>query len=132
MPKVLWFLLEVLLLGGMAHLQHFKFLENYLRVWVVLVVEDVMVSHLLLLVQVETVIADLVAVKNKQHPPLAHKDFGAGDLHAIAAAEAAVEVQDIPVSQAGRDSGRHSWMVIGLGVALAVSVIGNIVLLLRN
>jgi serine/threonine-protein kinase len=77
-------------------------------------------------------IADLVAVKNKQHPPLAHKDFGAGDLHAIAAAEAAVEVQDIPVSQAGRDSGRHQWMVIGLGIALAVSVIGNIVLLVRN
>jgi hypothetical protein len=61
MPKVLWFLLEVLLLEAMEHLQHFKFLANYLRVWVVLVVEDVMVSHLLLLVQVETVIADLAA-----------------------------------------------------------------------
>jgi len=77
------------------------------------------------------VITDLKAVKAKQHPPLAHKDFGVGDMAHIAAAEAAVSIQDIPVNQASVEPAYKQWMVIALGALLLISVTFNIVLLTR-
>lgn len=41
-------------------------------------------------------LADLKAVKAKQPPPLAHKDFGQLDLAAVAKAEAAAKVAELP------------------------------------
>ena len=76
------------------------------------------------------VISDLLAVKSKQSPPLAHKDFGMGDIQKFAAAEAAVETHEIPVSQVrGGEPAYRIWLVAILAVLLAVSVVFNIVLL---
>jgi serine/threonine-protein kinase len=77
-------------------------------------------------------IGDLVAVKRKQHPPLAHKDFGALDIQQIAAAEAAVVPEEIPVNQSGREPAYRQWLVFVLGALLLASVVFNIVLLSRG
>ncbi len=79
------------------------------------------------------VISDLKAVKNKQQPPLAHKDFGAGDIQQIAAAEAAVMGEEIPVNQSAvPEPAYRTWLIGVLGVMLLVSVTFNIVLLSRS
>jgi tRNA A-37 threonylcarbamoyl transferase component Bud32 len=79
------------------------------------------------------VISDLKAVKNKQPPPLAHKDFGAGDIQQIAAAEAAVMPDEIPVNQSALpEPAYRTWLIAALGVMLLVSVTFNIVLLSRE
>ena len=77
-------------------------------------------------------IGDLTAVKRKEHPPLAHKDFGAMDIQQIAAAEAAVVAEEIPVYHGGREPAYRQWLVLALGGLLLVSVIFNIVLLARG
>ena len=77
-------------------------------------------------------IGDLLAVKRKEHPPLAHKDFGALDIQQIAAAEAAVVAEEIPVNQGGKEPAYRQWLVLTLGGLLLVSVIFNIILLARG
>ncbi|MCX5690244.1 MAG: hypothetical protein NTV94_10770, partial [Planctomycetota bacterium] len=74
-------------------------------------------------------LSDLQAVKRKQSPPLAHKDFGAGDIQQFAAAEAAVAPAEIPMNQSGQQPAFRQWLVVLLAILLAVSVVFNIVLL---
>ncbi|MFZ4574482.1 MAG: serine/threonine protein kinase [Phycisphaerales bacterium] len=75
-------------------------------------------------------LTDMRAVKAKQRPPMAHKDVGGVDLASLARAEASV-VAEIPVSQVGGPAVRKA-LVVALAVALGISVVGNIVLLLRQ
>jgi hypothetical protein len=63
---------------------------------------------------------------------LAHKDFGALDIQQIAAAEAAVVPEEIPVNQGGKEPAYRQWLVLTLGGLLLVSVIFNIILLARG
>jgi serine/threonine-protein kinase len=75
-------------------------------------------------------ISDLRAVKSKQPPPLAHKDFGVIDIRQIAAAEQAVATDEIPVNTANLGQPAYrGWLVIVLAVLLVVSFAFNIVLL---
>jgi len=71
-------------------------------------------------------LGDLQAVKNKKSPPIAHKDFAEADLASIVKAEAGVATE-IPVSTA-QPSVRRG-LVVALGIALAISVLGNIILI---
>jgi serine/threonine-protein kinase len=75
-------------------------------------------------------LTDLRAVKAKQSPPIAHKDFAHTDLSTLASAEAAAE-GEIRASTAGEPPVRKP-LVLALAVALGVSVIGNIILLLTR
>jgi tRNA A-37 threonylcarbamoyl transferase component Bud32 len=73
-------------------------------------------------------LSDLQAVKRRQSPPLAHKDFGMGDIQQFAAAEAAVAPDEIPMNQTAAPAFRQ-WLVILLAILLGVSVVFNVVLL---
>ncbi|HYE60556.1 MAG TPA: serine/threonine-protein kinase [Phycisphaerales bacterium] len=76
-------------------------------------------------------ITDLKAVKQKQPPPLAHKDIGGVDLTQLAAAEAAAAVTEIPVS-ANQPPLVRPWL-FGLLIALLVISVGfNVFLLARG
>ena len=77
-------------------------------------------------------IADLRAVKSKKPPPLAHRDFGVMDIQQIAAAEAAVSTDEIPVNQAhGVEPAYRKWLLLVLGVLLVISVAFNVILMSR-
>lgn len=75
-------------------------------------------------------LTDLRAVKAKQSPPIAHKDFAHTDLSTLASAEAAAE-GEIRASVAGGPPVRKP-LVLALAIALGISVIGNIILLLTR
>ncbi|MBS0196892.1 MAG: serine/threonine protein kinase [Planctomycetes bacterium] len=76
------------------------------------------------------VIVDLKAVRAKQPPPLAHKDFGGVDLAQIAVAEASIKPQEIPVSQVQPQS-LFNWLVYTMGALLVISMGFNVFLLAR-
>ena len=79
------------------------------------------------------VISDLKAVKAKQHPPLAHKDYGIADMASIAAAEAAVASEEIPVNTANLvEPAYRTWLIWILSGLLLASVAMNIFLLGRG
>ncbi|MDI1290421.1 MAG: serine/threonine-protein kinase [bacterium] len=75
-------------------------------------------------------LGDLRAIKAKQPPPIAHKDFAEADLASLAKAEAAVATE-IPVSTAAQPPVRKI-LVVALGIALAISMIGNIILIVMK
>jgi serine/threonine-protein kinase len=77
------------------------------------------------------VITDLRAVRSKQPPPLAHKDFGGVDLTQIVAAEAKAEAAEIPVSRI-QPASLLNWLVYVMGGLLILSMAFNIVLLSRS
>jgi hypothetical protein len=54
------------------------------------------------------------------------------DIQQIAAAEAAVVAEEIPVNQGGKEPAYRQWLVLTLGGLLLVSVIFNIILLARG
>lgn len=78
-------------------------------------------------------LVDLRAVRNKQHPPLAHKELGGLDLASVAQAEAAAAPLEVPVdrSTAPRPTVPR-WMFITLVVLLVISVVFNLVLALAG
>lgn len=72
---------------------------------------------------------DLRAVRNKQTPPLAHKEIGGLDLASVAKAEAQAQPLEMPVdkSQAGGPAVPR-WMFVTLVVLLVISVVLNLYL----
>jgi eukaryotic-like serine/threonine-protein kinase len=77
---------------------------------------------------------DLRAVKAKQHPPMAHKDFAQTDLTAIAQIEAAAPVE---VAQDRAAMAKHSplvrpWLLWALGASMLANIIMVVVLLTRG
>jgi eukaryotic-like serine/threonine-protein kinase len=71
---------------------------------------------------------DLRAVRDGQTPVLAHKTFAPSDLSALAAAEAQAPGEIAEVAPASQPLVRNP-LFIALCVALAVSVVGNVILL---
>ncbi len=80
-------------------------------------------------------LVDLRAVRKGETPPIAHKEImPESDLASLAAAEAAAPVGEIPTDSSGgldRPLVREP-LVIALAVVAAVSIIGNILLILNQ
>ncbi|MGD9789079.1 MAG: serine/threonine-protein kinase [Phycisphaerales bacterium] len=75
-------------------------------------------------------LVDLRALREGKSPPIAHKDFGEADLASLVKAEAAAAPGEIAISEPDVPMVRRS-LAIALIVALALSLIGNIVLMFR-
>jgi eukaryotic-like serine/threonine-protein kinase len=75
-------------------------------------------------------LVDLRAVRNKQNPPIAHKDIGGLDLEHLAQAEAAAPSTVVDQSLRQRTVAVRPVFIKLLIGALAVSVLGNILLLI--
>jgi serine/threonine-protein kinase len=72
-------------------------------------------------------LTDLRAVKTKQPPPLAHKDFAVQDLAQLARAEASTPTE-IPVSTHNAGSPLvRPWLLTTLVTILAISLIANVI-----
>jgi eukaryotic-like serine/threonine-protein kinase len=72
-------------------------------------------------------LTDLKAVKGKQPPPLAHKDFAVQDLALLAQAEAAAPTE---IAVSAHDSGAplvRPWLLTTLVTILAISLIANVI-----
>lgn len=76
-------------------------------------------------------IADLKAVRDGQHPPMAHKEIAGLDLATLAQAEAAAPSQ-LAQDQTRPESTVSAKLFIAMLVVLALSVVFNIILLLNN
>jgi eukaryotic-like serine/threonine-protein kinase len=74
-------------------------------------------------------LTDLHAVKDGKPPVLAHKTFETADLSALAAAEAKAQGELAVAAPSAGQTLFRSPLFIALCVALAISVIGNIILL---
>jgi eukaryotic-like serine/threonine-protein kinase len=80
-------------------------------------------------------LVDLRAVRKGEPPPIAHKEvLPATDLASLAAAEAAAPIGEIPVdsSLAGERPLVREPLVIALAVVAAISIVGNILLILNQ
>jgi serine/threonine protein kinase len=80
-------------------------------------------------------LVDLRAIRRGEAPPIAHKEvLPATDIASLAAAEAAAPIGDIPVdTSAGVERPLvREPLVIALAVVAAVSIIGNILLILNQ
>jgi eukaryotic-like serine/threonine-protein kinase len=75
---------------------------------------------------------DLRAVKNRQTPPIAHRDFGHDDLSALAQAEAKAQATAAPVAVAATsgESTRYKLYLGIMGALLLLSMIFNLVQLM--
>lgn len=74
---------------------------------------------------------DLRAVRNKQTPPLAHKEIGGLDLASVAKAEAQAQPLEMPVDKSQAGGGGPAvprWMFVTLVVLLVISVVLNLYL----
>lgn len=77
---------------------------------------------------------DLRAVKAKQHPPMAHKDFAHTDLTAIAQIEAAAPVEVVAdrAAMAKNSPLVRPWLLWALGASVLANVIMVMVLVMRS
>lgn len=72
---------------------------------------------------------DLRAVRNKQTPPIAHKEIGGLDLASVAKLEAAAAPAELPVDRSAPPRPMvPRWMFITLVVLLVISVVFNLIL----
>lgn len=77
-------------------------------------------------------LADLKAVREGEHPPMAHKEIAGLDLATLAQAEAAAPTQ-LPEDQSGsRESMVSAKLFVAMLVMLAISVVFNIVMLVNG
>lgn len=71
---------------------------------------------------------DLRAVRNKQTPPLAHKDIAALDLASVAKAEAAAAPAVLPIDKSSPQTPMAPrWMLVTVLVLLVISLVVNLV-----
>jgi len=80
----------------------------------------------------DDLLVDLRAVRDRKTPPIAHKDIGGLDMASLAQAEAGAP-SVVPVNRAdGERPVVARWLFLTLLAVLAISVIGNILLLLLH
>ncbi len=73
-------------------------------------------------------LVDLRAVRNKQNPPIAHKDIGGLDLQSLASAEAAAPSAPISHSATEPRVSVRPWLFKALLITLGLSLLGNLLL----
>jgi serine/threonine-protein kinase len=77
-------------------------------------------------------LTDLRAVKAKDKPPIAHRDFGAGDLSGLAAAEASAAVTALPEDKTNPRPLVRPWLKYALIASAALNVLQMLFILLRG
>ena len=76
-------------------------------------------------------IGDMRAVLRKESPPIAHKGIVGDDLSALAKAEASAQVSAVPADKVLPpidETKRYRMWLILMGIALSLSVLGNVIL----
>ena len=73
-------------------------------------------------------LVDLRAVRNKQLPPIAHKDLGGLDLQSLASAEASAPSAPMSHSATEPRVSVRPWLFKALLITLGLSLLGNLLL----